>query len=81
MKVIVYSTPTCLSCGALKEWLKKHKIKFKDVDISKNSEAIDELIKKTGEMTLPVTEIRRNHSVEIIVGFDVKKLKDSLGTK
>lgn len=77
MKVVVYSTQACSTCAMLKEWLKEHKISFEDVDISKDAKAIDEIIKKTGQMTTPVTEI----DGRFISGFDVKKLKEALKIK
>ncbi|MBL7141775.1 glutathione S-transferase N-terminal domain-containing protein [Patescibacteria group bacterium] len=77
MKIIVYTTLTCPYCNHVKDFLKEHNIQFKEVDLTQNQEMIDELIKKTGQMAVPMTEI----DGEIIVGFDVPKLKQKLNIK
>lgn len=77
LKVKVYSTQTCLWCYKLKDWLKENKIKFEDIDVSKDMKAAQEMIKKSGQMGVPVTEIGE----EIIVGFDAEKLKKILKIK
>ena len=77
MKIIVYTTTTCPYCNHVKDFLKEHNIQFKEVDLTQNQEMIDELIKKTGQMAVPMTEI----DGEIIVGFDVPKLKQKLNIK
>jgi len=77
MKVIVYSTPSCPICSLLKKWLKDNDIKFDDVDVSKNQKIIDEIIEKSGQMTVPVTEI----DGEFIPGFSLERLKKALNIK
>ena len=77
LKVKVYSTQTCPWCYKLKDWLKENKIKFEDIDVSKDNKAAQEMIKKSGQMGVPVTEIGQ----EIITGFDVEKLKKILKIK
>ena len=71
MKITVYSTPGCPWCSKLKEWLKEHKIKFEDIDVSIDLESAREMVEKSGQMGVPVTEIDN----EIVVGFDINKLK------
>jgi len=73
-KVIVYSTPTCPYCHSAKEFLKENKVPFKDIDVSKDSKAAEEMIEKSGQMGVPVIEIGN----EIIVGFDKERIKKAL---
>ncbi|MEM4152535.1 MAG: glutaredoxin domain-containing protein [Candidatus Pacearchaeota archaeon] len=77
MKIKVYSTPHCPWCHMLKEWLKKNKIEFQDIDVSTNEKAAQEMVAKSGQMGVPVTEI----DGKIVVGFDQKKLKEILKIK
>jgi glutaredoxin len=41
----------------LKDFLKKNKIKFEDIDVSKDHKAAHEMIEKSGQTGVPVTEI------------------------
>jgi len=74
MEVIVYSSPACVYCVQLKDWLKERNIEFKEIDLSQSQEAIDDFVKKTGQMAVPAIEING----EMIVGFDVVKIKAKL---
>ncbi len=76
-KVTVYSTPTCPYCHAAKEFLKENKIEFKDVDVSKDQTAAQEMIEKSGQMGVPVLDINGT----IIVGYDKEAIKKALKLK
>ncbi len=73
----VYSTPSCPWCIKTKEFLIKNKIKFEDIDVSRDVKAAQEMVKKSGQMGVPVIETGN----EIIVGFDEDKLKKALKIK
>ena len=75
--VIVYSTPTCPFCIRAKQFLKENNVQFEDIDVSENNEKAQEMIKKSGQMGVPVLEI----GGEIIVGFDKDKIKETLDLK
>ena len=75
MKVTIYSTPDCPWCKKTKGFLKENKVSFTDVDVSKDQKAGQEMVKKSGQMGVPVTDIDGT----IIVGFDEEKLKKALG--
>jgi len=73
-KIKIYSTPTCTYCKMLKEFLKEHKIQFEDINVAENAQAANEMIEKTGQMGVPVTDI----DGEIIIGFDKERIKTIL---
>jgi len=73
----VFSTPTCPYCFTLKEFLKEHNIEFEDIDVSKDEKAGEEMIKKSGQMGVPVIEI----DGEIVVGFNKEKISKILNIK
>lgn len=73
----VYSTPTCPWCHKAKEFLKEKKIKFQDVDVSSDVNAAREMVKKSGQMGVPVIDI----DGKIIVGFDESEIKKALKIK
>jgi glutaredoxin-like YruB-family protein len=73
--VTVYSTPTCPFCIRLKQYLKDSGVIFTDVDVSVEHEKAQEMIKKSGQMGVPVLEA----DGKIVVGFDKEKIKEVLG--
>lgn len=56
-EVKVYSTTTCPYCVRAKQFLKENNIVFEDIDVSANPEAGEEMIKKSGQMGVPVLDI------------------------
>ena len=60
-------------CGKVKEFLSQNKIEFTDRNIAADEAALTEL-EKIGYMTTPVTVI----DGEVVVGFDVSKLRTLL---
>lgn len=74
MRVRVFSTPTCPFCVTLKNFLKEHNIQFEDIDVVQDGIARDEMVKKSGQMSVPVIDI----DGQIVVGFDQNKIKKLL---
>lgn len=74
-KILVYSTPTCPHCIQLKQFLADNKITFENYDVSVDHDKANEMIKKTGQMGVPVLDI----DGQVIVGFDKEKIKQALG--
>ena len=74
MTVKIYSTPTCPWCIKTKEFFKENNIEYEEVNVSGNQEAAKEMIEKSGQMGVPVVDV----DGEIIVGYDVEKLKKAL---
>ena len=66
-KIKIYSTPTCSWCMRLKDFLDEKNIEFDNIDVSKSHEAAHELMNKSGQMGVPVTDIDGT----IIIGFDI----------
>jgi glutaredoxin 3 len=73
--VKVYSTPTCPWCIRVKQFLKENNVEFENIDVSSDEAAADEMMRKTGQLGVPVLDIEG----EIIIGFDKEKIKSSLG--
>ena len=74
-KITVYSTSTCPFCIRAKQFLKENKIAFEDIDVSEDSQKADEMVKRSGQMGVPVIDI----DGELVVGFDREKIKKVLG--
>jgi len=84
-KITVYSTPTCVYCAQLKNYLQENKIEFEAIDLSQNMEEGQKLIAKTGQMGVPQTsiqEIDKNGEVkkeDFVIGFNVEQINSLLG--
>jgi len=76
-KVKIYSTPTCTYCKMLKDFLAEHKIEFDDINVAEDTKAANEMIEKSGQMGVPVTDI----DGQIVIGFDKEKIKQLLSIK
>ncbi len=71
-KIVVYGAPSCPWCLKLKDWLESKKANFEYIDISlpENSDKVKEMVKKSGQMGIPVTII----GDKAIVGFDKEQI-------
>ncbi|HKZ33717.1 MAG TPA: glutaredoxin family protein [Candidatus Nanoarchaeia archaeon] len=76
-KIKIYSTPTCIWCAKTREFFRKHKVKFTDIDVSSNRKAAEEMVKKSGQMGVPIIDI----DGKIIVGYNEGELKKALNLK
>ena len=76
-KVIVFSTPTCSFCNQAKRYFKEKNIRFIDVDVSKDQSGARDMMRRTGQMGVPVILINNR----AIVGFDKPKINQMLNIK
>lgn len=76
-KVLVFSTPTCSYCNLAKKYFREKGIKFTDVDVSRDQAAARDMVRRSGQMGVPVIDI----GGKIIVGFDRPKINSLLGIK
>lgn len=76
-KIRIFSTPSCPYCYTLKEYFKEHNLAFDDIDVSADKALLDEMIEKSGQMSVPVVDI----GGEFIIGFDKKKINELLNIK
>jgi glutaredoxin 3 len=76
-RVIVFSTPTCSWCTRAKGYLRGRGVVFRDVDVSRDPAAARDLVRRTGQMGVPVIEIDGRP----IVGFDQARIDAALGLR
>lgn len=74
MNVRVYSTPTCPWCDRVKEYLKDQGVAYESIDVSKDREMARQIIAKTHQRAVPITEIGETY----IVGFDRPRIDEAL---
>ncbi len=73
-QVKVYSTPTCPWCKRTKQFLDENKVLYQSLDVAADKAARDEMVAKTGQLSVPVIDV----DGELSVGFDEKWLKEKL---
>ena len=76
-KVIIFTTPTCSWCRAAKQYLRQKGIRFKEIDVSRDQRAAQDMVRRTGQMGVPVLLIDNRP----VVGFDRAKIDRLLGLK
>ncbi len=74
MSVILYSTPSCGYCNLAKDYFRKKNIRFTDYNVASNQARADEMVKKSGQMGVPVIDVNGR----IIVGFDQPAIERAL---
>jgi glutaredoxin-like YruB-family protein len=75
--VIIYSAPWCVYCKMAKAYMDENKVKYTELDVSADEKAKEDMIKKSGQLAIPVMDV----DGEIIIGFDKPALKEALGLK
>ena len=75
--ITLYKTLSCPFCHMTEKFFKENKVKYKSIDVGKDQKAAQEMIKKSGQMGVPVIDINGT----IIVGFNKAALRKTLGIK
>jgi len=75
-KIKVYGVPGCPFCKKTREFLKSKGLNFEDIDVAANHDLANEMVKKSGQMSVPVIEI----DGKIVIGFDKGKIENLLGS-
>lgn len=71
-QIVVYTTPTCGFCHMLKSYLKDKGVDYTEKDLTKDMDAYNTVLKKTGQLAVPVMEVGEKY----VVGFDRKKVDE-----
>jgi len=74
-RVIVFSTPTCSFCNLAKKYFREKGVRFRDVDVSRDPAAARDMVRRSGQQSVPVIDI----GGKIVVGFDRVKINKYLG--
>jgi glutaredoxin len=64
-EITIYTTPTCPFCKSAKEDLDRKGIKYKEIDVSKDAAALEEMVRISGKRLVPVMVDGEN----VTIGF------------
>lgn len=73
-KVTIYTTPNCSVCRKAKEYLAGKGITYEEIDVAADRKAADEMVKKSGQMGVPVIIA----DGVLLVGFNPFRLEVAL---
>jgi glutaredoxin-like YruB-family protein len=72
-----YSASTCSWCRRAKRYFKERGVPFKEINIERDAAAARDIVRKTGQMGVPVIKIGSRW----IVGFDKEQIDKELARK
>jgi len=74
-KVTMYTSIACIYCITMKDFFKKNKIDFEEIDILENDEIREEVMKKSGLSSIPIIKIED----KFYTAGDKEEIKKVLG--
>jgi glutaredoxin-like YruB-family protein len=74
MAIKMYTTPSCTYCTKAKTYFKQNRIPFTEYNVARDMRRADEMVKKSGQMGVPVIDINGR----IIVGFNQPEIERAL---
>ena len=75
-RILIFTSPGCSWCGAVKRYLREHRVRFREVDVAKDPDAARDLARR-GHRGIPVVLINNRP----VVGFDKEKINRLLGIR
>ena len=73
MKLILYSLPECIHAKAMKIFLERNNLPYKEIKI--NNQNINELKKISFQDKVSALKVIKSSSISVITGFDEHNLK------
>lgn len=74
MAITLYTTPSCSFCRKAKDFFQKNHVRFTEYDIARDQRRADEMVRKSGQMGVPVIDMNG----KIIVGFNQPEVERAL---
>jgi len=69
-RVIIFTTPTCSFCRAVKQYFRQKGVRFKEVDLTRDPAAARDVVRRTKQQGVPVIYIGSKY----VIGFDRPKI-------
>lgn len=74
MAITMYTTPSCTFCNKAKDFFRKNNIRFTEYNVARDQRRAEEMMRKSGQMGVPVIDING----KIIVGFNQPEVEKAL---
>ena len=72
--ITVFTTSTCTYCKLVKQFLSVKGKEFQEVNLEEHPEICDELVEKTGALTVPITQVDDKY----IIGWNRDRLAEAI---
>jgi len=69
-RIIVFSTPSCGWCSKAKSYLREKGFRYRDIDISRDQKAAQDVQRRTGQTSVPVILINNRP----VIGFNRQEI-------
>ena len=76
-RVLLFSSSSCPWCSRAKNYLRQNGVRVKEIKVDKDPDAAKDVVRMTGQMSVPVLLIGRAK----VVGFDKGRIDRLLGLK
>jgi glutaredoxin 3 len=74
MAVTIYTTPSCGFCKVAKEYFRTQHVSYTEYNVSADQRKAGEMVRKSGQMGVPVIDING----KVIVGFNKPEIEKAL---
>jgi glutaredoxin-like YruB-family protein len=74
MAVTIYTTPSCGYCKVAKDFFRTQHVSFTEYNVASDQRKADEMMRKSGQMGVPVIDVNG----KIIVGFNKPEIEKAL---
>lgn len=74
MAVTIYTTPACGYCRVAKDYFRQNRVPFTEYDVSADQRKAEEMVRKSGQMGVPVIDVNGR----VIVGFNRPAIDSAL---
>jgi glutaredoxin 3 len=78
-QITVYTTDPCMYCQQEKEFLRRHTMPFTEIRVDDDAAAAEDMIRRSGQMSVPFTVVNNQGIEDEISGFDITRLEKALG--
>lgn len=74
MKITVYSRTHCAYCPMVKRFLDTRNKEYNYINLDQRPELVDEVIRKSGATTVPITIIEKDDHEKVVIGYNIPSL-------
>ncbi len=75
MNVHLYTIKASEHCRLAKELLKSLNVQFDEIDITENEDAVEDLVAKTGQWSVPAIVVAHENDIQVVIGYEPDEIR------